>query len=81
MTKCSIEHPTVISNVEKHGFLSSVEAEKISFLLNKAAIFIFVILRPSFNFSRWLPIQMAAVFCCFFTRMGSVFHIWIPLPD
>ena len=42
----------------KHGFLSSIEAEIISILLNKAAIFIFDILHPSFNFSEWLPIQI-----------------------
>ena len=42
----------------KHGSLSSIEAEIISFLSNEAAIFIFGILRPSFGFSRWLPIQI-----------------------
>ena len=35
----------------KHGFLSSIEGEIISFLPNKAAIFNFNILRPSFDFS------------------------------
>ena len=42
----------------KHGFLSSIEAEIISFLPNKAAIFIFGISCPSFDFSKWLPIQI-----------------------
>ena len=35
----------------KHVFLSSVEAEIINFLPNKAAIFIFSILHPSYKFS------------------------------
>ena len=34
----------------KHGFLSSVEAEIISFFQKKAAISIFGVLRPSFDF-------------------------------
>ena len=46
------------SNVDpKHDFLSCIEAEIISFLLKKAAIFIFAIFGPSHNFLRWLPIQ------------------------
>ena len=40
----------------KHDFLSGIEAEIISFLLKKAAIFIFVIFGPSNNILRWLPI-------------------------
>ena len=43
--------------VPEHDFLSSIEAEIISFLSKKAAIFIFVISGPSYNFLRWLPIQ------------------------
>ena len=35
----------------KHDFLSSIEAEIMRFLLYKVAIFIFGILRPSFDFS------------------------------
>ena len=42
----------------KHCFLSSIEAEIISFLPSKSAIFNFSILRPSFGYSRWLPIQI-----------------------
>ena len=42
----------------KHGFLSSIEAEIISFLPNKAANFIFSILRLSFIFSKWLLTQI-----------------------
>ena len=40
----------------KHDFLSGIEAEIISFLLKKAAIFIFVTFGPSNNILRWLPI-------------------------
>ena len=40
-----------------HCFQSNVEAEIISFLLNKAAFFIFGILRPSYNFSKVVPQQ------------------------
>ena len=40
----------------KHDFLSSIEAEIISFLLKKAAIFIFVIFGQSNKILRWLPI-------------------------
>ena len=36
----------------KHGFLCSIQPEIFRFLSNKAAIFIFGILLPSFNFSR-----------------------------
>ena len=39
----------------KPGFLSSIEAEVISWLLNKATIFIFDILDPSFDFSGGSP--------------------------
>ena len=39
----------------KHDFLSGIEAQIISFLLKKAAIFIFVIFSPSNNILRWLP--------------------------
>ena len=42
----------------KHDFRSSLEVEIISVLPNKAAIFIFDILRPCFDFLRWLPIQI-----------------------
>ena len=40
----------------KHDFLSGIEAEMISFLLKKAAIFIFVIFGHCNNILRWLPI-------------------------
>ena len=42
----------------KHDFRSSLEVEIISVLPNKAAIFIFDVLRPCFDFLRWLPIQI-----------------------
>ena len=39
----------------KHGFLSSIEAEIISFLQKKAAIVIFDILGPSYDFFEVAP--------------------------
>ena len=38
--------------INSHGFLSSIVAEIISFLLKKATIFIFSVLSPSFDFSK-----------------------------
>ena len=43
-----LEYPNFDPN--KHGFLSSIEAVTVRFLPNKAAIFIFCILHPSFDF-------------------------------
>ena len=77
----------------KHEFLSSIEAEFISFLLKKAVIFIFAnfgcFMCPvtMFDIIVFMLIPFRAIFQqngshieFSFTTTGLDFHIWIPLP-